>query len=84
MHRIGAFGVVLALLSGARYDHCTRTPRRDRSTAMIPSTPPLAAGDDAVAPTLDADPAIRPDLPAPGHPTVFLDDGPTLEYPAAE
>ncbi|ROP61012.1 hypothetical protein EDF24_1488 [Curtobacterium sp. PhB130] len=48
---------------------------------MNPSIPSVAEGDDM--PTLDADLDTRPDVPEPGHPTVFLDDGPVLEEPAA-
>lgn len=47
-------------------------------------TPPVVTGDDTELPEPDAAHETTPDLKTPGHPTVFLEDGPTLQEPAAQ
>ncbi|MGU3409614.1 hypothetical protein ACLBWP_05865 [Microbacterium sp. M1A1_1b] len=51
---------------------------------MPPSTDPVPTGDDTGALAADAELDTKPDLPTPGHPTVFLEDGPSLQEPAAQ
>jgi hypothetical protein len=42
---------------------------------------PVVSDDDTELPAPDAELATTPDAKAPGHPMVFLEDGPTLEEP---
>lgn len=48
---------------------------------MAPTASPLAPGNDDLHTSVADEGDIAPELPTPGHPLVFREEGPKLEEP---